>query len=291
MSKQLISVIIPFYKGNQYINQALRSVIAASSVVQDISTLEVIIINDSPEEKVHIEDFNQDNVAVKICNNKYNSGIQQSRLNGVNKAQGSWILFLDQDDEIISEGFRNQVQLTFNKKYNLIIGNGVYEFNSGRKKIYKNREMSVVLKRQNFLKIRNLIPSPGECLLRKESIPSIWKDNVLHNNGADDWFLWITMFDDKAIALNSSIVYRHNNSGKNLSLDYDVMFTSAIEMLSIVKDWLPKKEFQYLSRAINFKFLQDKKSLTPLRIIKYLDCIFYNFAFKIRRLFIIGNRK
>lgn len=89
-----ISVVIPYYKGEKYIEQAVESIIK-----QPYSNIEILLINDgSPD--------NGDDICKELLdkypNIKYykkdNEGIGATRNFGIERATGEYIAFLDQDD-------------------------------------------------------------------------------------------------------------------------------------------------------------------------------------------------
>ena len=87
----LVSVIIPYYKGERFIKETLDSIFA-----QHYSNLEIIIVNDgSPEETLGIlESFGD---SIKIISQE-NRGQAAARNLGIKYAGGSIIALLDQDD-------------------------------------------------------------------------------------------------------------------------------------------------------------------------------------------------
>ena len=187
---ETISVITPFYMGNAFMENLLQSISDVKKVLPNEWGIEAIIVNDSPDESVNIK--SQYDFPIHIYNNSKNVGIQQTRVNGLKKANGSWIIFLDQDDELIPEGFRSQIQLTEN--VDIVIGNSIYEYPNYTSIVYRNScVMKYYMRKTMFIKIRNLIPSPGECLIKKSSIPKLWMENPMKINGADDWLLWLLM--------------------------------------------------------------------------------------------------
>ena len=289
-----ISIIIPFYYGNQYMERLLSSIQKCNKKNENKIEIEIVIVNDSPEETVYIpEKFR--NLNIKIIYNEHNMGIQKTRIKGVKNAKNTWIIFLDQDDELLSEGFSQQIELT--EKAEVIVGNGFYQFGEENRKIFTNyKEMKYLIRLNNFIKIRNLIPSPGECIIKKSIIPEQWLELPLKKNGADDWLLWILLFKEGArFVCNSEMVYVHNDTnGANLSADLKKMKESAIEMYNILvkKNILTVKEQKNLRNAIWFKYLQDTKKLTKIDIIRYWMTILENIKYKvIRNILKICNTK
>lgn len=91
--KPEVSVIIPTYNSEQYIAQALESVLT-----QTYRNLEVILIDDASHDlTVEIAHGFQDR-RVKIFSNSQNRGVSYGRNFGIRQAQGKWIALLDSDD-------------------------------------------------------------------------------------------------------------------------------------------------------------------------------------------------
>lgn len=89
----LISIIIPFYKGEKYIVQALESVLN-----QPYMNLEVLLINDgSPSGTAICESASTIDPRIQYFF-KENEGIGATRNFGIEHANGEWMAFLDQDD-------------------------------------------------------------------------------------------------------------------------------------------------------------------------------------------------
>lgn len=89
-----LSVIIPVYKVEKYLRQCLDSV-----VNQTFRDLEIIIIDDgSPDDCGTICDeyAQKDNRIIVI--HKENGGLSAARNDGIERAQGEWLAFVDSDD-------------------------------------------------------------------------------------------------------------------------------------------------------------------------------------------------
>lgn len=278
--KELISVIIPFYYGNEYIARALQSIKKVSDVIADSADIEVIIINDSPEIEVMLPDIELNCTVIK---NDTNSGIHRSRVNGLKIAKGNYIQFLDQDDELMLDGYDKQLALLENA--DIVVGNGYYSMGQKNYVIYKSySSMEYLIQLKRLLKIRNLIPSPGECLIKRESIPKVWVNNTLSTDGADDWMLWVCMFKQNArFAMNSDNVYRHNDSqGANCSANIGKMRDSANEANSILNKYgiITATEAKTWRSAIDFKYFQDTRQLKIFDYIRFRKEIFNNIIYK-----------
>ena len=74
-------------------------------------SLEFILINDSPWEKINDLNkyINYSDINIKIFDNYQNLGIHRSRVNGIKQATGEYILMLDQDDFISDDYLKQQL--------------------------------------------------------------------------------------------------------------------------------------------------------------------------------------
>ena len=89
-----ISIIIPAYNVEAYIEKCINSVIN-----QTYDDIEVIIINDGSTDNTAeiIEKYSKIDNRIKIVN-KYNSGVSDSRNVGIEMFTGDYVFFLDSDD-------------------------------------------------------------------------------------------------------------------------------------------------------------------------------------------------
>ena len=89
--RPLISVVIPYYKGERFIGETLRSIFK-----QNYSPIEVIVVNDgSPEEFLSVFAEFVDKITLIHQDNK---GQSVARNIGIRHARGELIALLDQDD-------------------------------------------------------------------------------------------------------------------------------------------------------------------------------------------------
>jgi teichuronic acid biosynthesis glycosyltransferase TuaG len=88
----LVSVVIPVYNGEKYIEKCLISV-----VNQDYTNLEIVIVNDGSTDKTEDKIFNFKSDLIHYLKLE-NSGCAAARNKGINLARGKYIAFLDSDD-------------------------------------------------------------------------------------------------------------------------------------------------------------------------------------------------
>ena len=94
MPAPLVSVIIPVYNAEKYIEQTIRSVLE-----QTLEDIEIIVLNDgSKDNSGNIIKRLQDEDKRIIYIPKSNSGVSDTRNTGIRQASGKYLAFLDADD-------------------------------------------------------------------------------------------------------------------------------------------------------------------------------------------------
>ncbi|HAB66354.1 MAG TPA: glycosyltransferase family 2 protein, partial [Firmicutes bacterium] len=89
-----ISIIIPVYNGEKFIEDCINSILK-----QTYSNYEIVLVNDGSVDKTReiIESF--DNEKIRLFNIE-NNGVSNARNFGIEHATGDYILFVDADDKI-----------------------------------------------------------------------------------------------------------------------------------------------------------------------------------------------
>lgn len=109
MENELISVIIPTYKRNETLERAIKSV-----ENQTYSSIEIIVVDDNakfPEYRENNREIIKRHKNIIFIENKENLGGGLSRNEGIKKAKGKYIAFLDDDDEYLPEKLEKQYNL------------------------------------------------------------------------------------------------------------------------------------------------------------------------------------
>lgn len=95
---KLVSIIIPAYNVENYIERCLVSVLE-----QTYNQLEIIIVDDGSSDGTYkkCENFANADSRIQLYSQK-NAGVSSARNYGLNKAQGDYICFVDADDYVSS---------------------------------------------------------------------------------------------------------------------------------------------------------------------------------------------
>ncbi|NJE31530.1 glycosyltransferase family 2 protein [Lactobacillus agilis] len=276
-----LSVIVPVYHGRKYITNLL-TMLNRNIVNAEEYSIEVILVNDSPDESIDDLVTIQDN-NIHVINNTTNLGIQGARIRGIQEARGEYILMLDQDDKITENTI--QTQLSKIGDADAILANGYSEDSDNNKiPLYKNeKQKNLANNFKYYLYYGNMVASPGVVIIKKNKIPKIWLDNILENNGADDWLLWAAYIKEGCnFALNSDYVYTHKNVETNFSNDEDRMLTSSMEALEILRKYITNKEYIIHKRRLDMRRrILNKPSSKWLEYLKNIDVAIYLCFYKI----------
>lgn len=104
----MVSVIIPSYNSEKYIGETLASVCA-----QTYPDFEVLVMNDCSQDRTPeiVEKYAQKDPRIHLINLPGNKGVSHARNQGVEKASGEWIAFLDSDDMWTKDKLEKQLEL------------------------------------------------------------------------------------------------------------------------------------------------------------------------------------
>lgn len=108
----LISVVIPAYNRAATIENCVRSVQG-----QTYQNLEVIVVDDGSRDATIeiVERLAREDARIRLVRHERNRGAQAARNSGIYAAKGSWIAFLDSDDQFLPHSL--EARLTFVLKY------------------------------------------------------------------------------------------------------------------------------------------------------------------------------
>ncbi|MFM1580595.1 glycosyltransferase [Helcococcus bovis] len=145
---ELISIIIPVYNGENYINRMYNCL-----VNQTYTNIEIIFVNDGSTDnsKEILENCAEKDKRIKFINKIKNTGVSETKNIAIDNVSGKYILFVDIDD-VVSH---NIVEILYKniKKYNADISScdleKVYDNNLVFGKI--NNEVSIFNKKESIL--------------------------------------------------------------------------------------------------------------------------------------------
>lgn len=124
MMNEKVSVIMPTYKRDRsFMETALESLLN-----QSYENLEIVIVDDSPadyEKRSEVENYIKSikDKNIVYVKNEVNMGGALARNEGIKKATGRYITFLDDDDKYLPDKVSNQVKFMESGDYDMTLSN------------------------------------------------------------------------------------------------------------------------------------------------------------------------
>lgn len=108
IENQIVSIIVPVYNVQEYIKDCINSIIC-----QTYKELEIILVDDgSSDNSLQIcKDMAQKDNRIVVLS-QLSSGVVNARKNGVNRATGKYIMFVDSDDYVNSDYVESMMKIS-----------------------------------------------------------------------------------------------------------------------------------------------------------------------------------
>ncbi len=295
----LISILIPCYNGEKYIDTCLQS-----CVNQTYKNIEIIVINDGSTDKSELllEQWTKKDKRIKYYYQK-NSGLGETRNILIEKANGQFFSFVDIDDTI-PENAMELLALNSNDGNNdIIVGRSRIVYHS-----LINDTISLpffpswrhINNMSNGHYVKSNICTPWACLIKKEYF---LKQNIKFIRGKvfEDFGVMTYLFlNTKKFYFIKNIVYNYhkykiNNNIKPLSAFNDLCYKKIDDIYSQSKQLFNHLDNNKLfltkqyKRYINGVFYQIlpaniflSQNLTPDKYIRYI--LRYNLTYFIYKM-------
>lgn len=255
-----VSVVTAFYEGNEYMASYIDAMIKNKNRLEAVGhELEVILVNDSPWKKLEVPENGFGASFLRVITNEENRGIHYSRVNGLKNSTGDYVMFLDQDDLISEEALTEMLKKAVSTEgTDIVVANAALEQADGSKLLWYRNDYhkSLVGDLKTYITVGIQIISPGQCLIKRSSVPEFWCENLVTQNGADDYYLWLLMLAKgaKFVYLDKAF-YTHKYTEKNLSADTTVTDTSVYDFLELLGecDYFKQEDIFTLHEMITYK--------------------------------------
>jgi hypothetical protein len=276
-----LSVIIPYYKGLNFIEINLNSLVNA--LKNNDFSFEIFVIIDCDTEINDIMFLNKISDNIIIIKNDYNLGVARTRNKGIEISNFSHLYFIDQDDYVNSLLFKKIINSILNHNcFHLTIMNGFFERINSKVKFY---HIKPKFSFYHFLK-KNKIQTPGQVIFNFNLLKG--QINFIDNSeykGTDDLACYLNIFKNdillkyisepilhyrlhennysrNIVEANKSTIYTLKNielSNKfKLLVSYKIKFLT-LECQKISEDKISYvKSIQYFFGVLFFKFSINK---------------------------------
>lgn len=234
----LISVIVPAYNAEQYIEECIVSVISKVTY-----PLEVIIIDDSSTDRTYnlckMISNREDNILV--CKIPH-SGVSAARNEGLRIAKGKYVVFCDADDTLVASSLDSMVHyLDSCESIDLVVGN-VMKRNTPL--IIKNETISAdsAIKRFYSNDDSRLLGTVYGKMFRRDTISSLrFNENI--SVGEDSLFLLSYLIKSNEIIFSTDLIYVHRiNPLGVISSKHIHQYITALDASSIMIEHISKSK-------------------------------------------------
>lgn len=233
-----LSVIVPVYNAEQYLEQCIGSILGQTYI-----DFELILVNDgSTDNSVQIcNAYSQKDSRVRVFS-KENAGSTSARKYGIMQATGEYITFVDSDDWIDKEYYREVFSLI--KQYHPdIMVCGYKQGSDGNYTGCSNRIASGYYEEQNLNKIYNqllytgnfyeagIVPAPWNKIFKRTLVTSFQlkvPDSV--RMGDDAAFTYPALLEADSILIKNEIQkYFYRYVPDSLSRSYDEKYFDRLQ--------------------------------------------------------------
>lgn len=268
MEEKLVSVVIPIYNAEKFLEKCVNSVLN-----QSYKNIEVILVDDgSKDSSLEIcNSFQNLDHRIKVIS-KQNSGVGDTRNKGIEESNGYYLMFVDSDDFLPLNAIHELVCAIYKRRVDLICGKwseitvrGINVNNYEDKDVYVD-EQNEILKYLDIPEVNGPVA--------KLFVSSIIKKNNIFfpidmKIGEDAVFCYTYISNCKKVGLLNSVVYYYNRlNGDSVTHSYYDKFNHCCLQCAIAQVNVINKsgENDYLNQIIFYNRLK-----TAIRYILFYD--------------------
>lgn len=207
----LVSVVMPLYNGEKYINEAINSVLS-----QTYKNFELILVEDGSTDNTLNKITLYNDPRIRLFINKKNRGISFATNKGVSESKGKYIALLDDDD--IAEKDRLMLQVSYMEEHediDILGGRTTYINEAGKILDYS----CIPRKNPKYIKAMLLFECMdfmnGTAMIRKQFIHSnnlSYEENCF---GMQDFKFYIDSSKVGKISTINHFLLKHRLHGEN----------------------------------------------------------------------------
>lgn len=238
MANNLISVIVPIYKVEDYLSQCIESIIS-----QTYRNLEIILVDDgSPDKCPQIcEDYAKRDNRIKVVH-QLNGGLAAARNAGLKIASGDYVSFVDSDDWLMPEMYETLLSTANTANSDITVCD--YYISSKDKLTTKSRntrEMVVLNSPKDFY-LHIIEPYP---ILKFEVWNKLFRRNLIDNTRFKKGQIYEDIYFDRILLSKSKLiafvdaplyVYRQNRPGATNSAFNEKRLCKFEELNALISD-------------------------------------------------------
>lgn len=273
--KPLVSIIIPIYNVEAYLEETVNSVCN-----QTYKNIEIILVNDGSTDNSGMicNLLAEKDYRIKVIN-KLNGGLSSARNTGIDNASGDYLFFLDGDDYIAKESITVLLdQFRDRKNIGIVSAPCFYSFDKDKIFIYRKDwvlDSQRIISPENFciLALEQKICFSACCKLYKKELFDKVRFRIGKRN-EDTLFMFDLSFvlnNEKLymVEITDKLYYYRVNNG---SITRNIAFPIQIDYIENLKTMM--------TESVNTKIIQCLKRLYYNEIISFKSLLLLNDTIK-----------
>jgi glycosyltransferase involved in cell wall biosynthesis len=223
----LVSIVIPCYNHARYLGGSLKSVLA-----QNWPCIESIVVDDGSADDTSVVAAHG---GASHVVRQTNQGLSRARNAGLAVARGTYVLFLDADDELLPDAVRSGVER--HPRAGCVARRCRLMDASGRPLTVTHTELDSRDLYRELLHV-NFVWTPGAALFRRDAIRAI-DGFPLENPAASDYAVMLRLARNGQLIVDPRDVVRYRKHTGNMSLDAMLMLRATLAVLDREQGDLP----------------------------------------------------
>lgn len=262
-----ISVIIPCYNAEAYIDRCLTSIVLQTI---DLSLLEIICIDDASTDNTwqklqKWEAAYPQNIVIIHCDENGRQG--KARNIGIQYSSAPWISFIDSDDWIEFDYFEKLYFIAYKTDCDVISCRSIQDSNSDisllfdRKTDKKSRRLLIdtLEKRKLFMVLKSMGSFVWGKLIRKSLLVDnqiVFPENLIYE---DTYFCSMLHLYAQRIYFLEEKLYHHfiNKHSLVLQTDSEHHLDLLTVQLMLWNEWKKRGFFEYFKEELEYEFLHS----------------------------------
>ena len=241
MNKNLISIIVPIYNVEKYLDKCINSI-----VHQTYKNIEIILVDDESPDNCPLicDEWAKKDKRIVVLHKK-NGGLSDARNEGIKKAKGDYLCFVDSDD-FIEEKYLEKLLESLIKHKTDVSQCGINYVDNNNKNIKTiGYDKDILITGRNAI-----IESLNEHFIENEVVwNKLYKKDIFNE----------IKFPNGKVHEDEYTTYKILYNEKNISIIKDALYNYRQSDNSIMRSNYSIKKYQDLDDAYNEKILYFKE--------------------------------
>ena len=256
-SQPLVSVVIPSYNHEQFVQDTIQSVID-----QDYKNIELIIIDDGSKDNSvsNIQEL------ITSCEKRFirfefrsrnNIGLSATLNEALEWCEGKYFSAIASDDQMLNYKTSIQVKYLETNNESVAVFGGVQLIDENNRKLEKLLSKARSYSFEDIIMHRHDILAPTQ-MIRKEAIEKVGGYNS--KLFIEDWYMWLILSRQANLFNMNEVLTLYRKHDGNSSKDFSQMHSGRFEVLNFFSD----SEF-YVEAVTNIKWLNTYEELIHIK--------------------------